>query len=384
MNSLNFRRAILPRLAALALCALALGGARAAPAQQPQQGPMTNAEFLAVVRQLPARPGLKDQLVSEIRRRGINFTLTTGLRSFVATKSGNDEELRRVLEEAERRFLNPTVAKALPSSTEAADLLQKTRAATLEATGQMPDFVVKQLITRSHAAGRTRNWVTDDRLVIGVSFRESQGEKYRLLAINGIANASAQSDEQSDYTSVGGTSSTGEFVTQLKELFDDASQTDFKFVDEETLRGRRTLVYDFEIKRENSRLQVGYGKERAVIAGQRGRIWVDRERARVLRVERAATELPAGFPVTASEQAIDYDWVTIQGQGDYLLPSRAVLVMTAAQGGRVEQSRNDIRFRNYQKFGTELKIIEDDIIDEDVPQEKPQKQTPQKPPEKKP
>ena len=76
--------------------------------------------------------------------------------------------------------------------------------------------------------------------------------------------------------------------------------------------------------------------------------------------------------------------MTIAGQGEYLLPSRAVLVMTAAEGGRVEQSRNDIRFRNYQKFGTELKIIEDDIIDEDVPQEKPQQQTPQKPPEKKP
>ena len=381
MDLLSFRRTF-PRLAALLLCALALGGARAALAQQPQQGPMTNAEFLALVRQLPARPGLKDQLVSEIRRRGIGFTLTSGLRSFVATKSGNDEELRRVLEEAERRFLNPTVAKSLPSPAEAADLLQKTRAATVEATGQMPDFVVKQLITRAHAAGRTRNWVTDDRLVIGVSYRESQGEKYRLLAVNGIAPAS-QTDEQSDYKSVGGTSSTGEFVTMLKELFDDASRTDFKFVDEETLRGRRTLVYDFEIKRENSSLQVGYGNERTVIAGQRGRIWVDRERARVLRVESAATELPADFPVTASEQAIDYDWVTIQGQGDYLLPSRAVLVMTAAEGGRAGQSRNDIRFRNYQKFGTELKIIEDDIIDEDVPQEKPQQQ-PQKPPEKKP
>ena len=376
MNSLR----TFQRIAALVFCAAALTASSLA--QQPQQGPMTNAEFLALVRQLPARPGLKDQLVSEIRRRGIDFTLTTGLRSFVATKSGNDEELRRALEEAERRFLNPTVAKALPSSAEAAELLRKTRAATVEAVGQMPDFVVKQLITRSHAAGRTRNWVTDDRLVIGVSSRESQGEKYRLLAINGIANAS-QGEEQSDYTAVGGTSSTGEFVTQLKELFDDASRTDFKFVDEETLRGRRALVYDFEIKRENSRLTIAYGKERAVLAGQRGRVWVDREKARVLRVERAATEMPRDFPVTASEQAIDYDWVTIPGQGDYLLPSRAVLVMTAAEGGRVEQSRNDIRFRNYQKYGSELKIIDDDIIDDDAPQEKPQPK-PQKPPEKKP
>src|SRR5688500_19035660 len=145
----KFRR-LLPRLAALALCASALGGA-AAVARQQQQAPLTNAEFLALVRQLPQRPGLKDQLVSEIRRRGIGFTLNSGLRSFVATKSGNDEELRRVLEEAERRFLNPKEATPLPSEAETADLLARTRAATLEATAQMPDFVVKQLITRAMA-----------------------------------------------------------------------------------------------------------------------------------------------------------------------------------------------------------------------------------------
>ena len=57
----------MPRVAALVLCVLASGAA--CVARQTQQGPMTNAEFLAMVRQLPARPGLKDQLVSEIRRR---------------------------------------------------------------------------------------------------------------------------------------------------------------------------------------------------------------------------------------------------------------------------------------------------------------------------
>ena len=42
------------------------------------------------------------------------------------------------------------------------------------------------------------------------------------------------------------------------------------------------------------------------------------------------------------------------------------------------QSRNDIRFRGYQKFGSELKIIDDD---EDVPPEKPDEtKKPDKPP----
>lgn len=375
MIFLNFRITHL-RFLSLILCVLALAGACARVGLAQQQAPLTNEEFLAIVRQLPKQPALKQQLVGDIRRRGIAFTLTSGLRSFVATKSGNDEELRRALEEAERRYRNPKeAATAVTSSVEAEGVLDKTRAATLEAVEGMPDFVVKQLITRSHAAGQTHNWVTDDRLVIGVSYRESEGEKYRLLAVNGVVGA-AQSGEQSDYASTGGTSSTGEFVTELKNLFADYSKTEFKFVDEETLRGRRALVYDFEIKRANSRLTIGYGKTLATLAGERGRVWIDREHARVLRVEREATELPPSFPVNASEQTMDYEWVMIPGRGEYLLPARSVLVMTASDRGRVEQSRNEIRFRNYQKYGSELKIIDDDIIEEE--------EAPPKPPEKKP
>src|SRR5205814_149604 len=187
---------------------------------------------------------------------------------------GSAEELRRVLEEAARRFANPAGVPTLPSEAESAEALAKTRAATLEAVDQMPDFVVKQLVTRSHALGMTQNWTVEDRLVVGVSYRVREGEQYRLLAVNGKSNA-----------------------------------------------------YD----------------------------------------------IPAGFAFTGATVAVDYDWVTIAGQGDYLLPSRSVIVMTLAERGQLAQFRNDIRFRNYQKFGTELKIIEDDIIDEDVSPEKPKK-----------
>jgi hypothetical protein len=375
MFVLTLRR-FLPRLAALALCASALAGVAAAQ----QQAPLTNAEFLALVRQLPQRPGAKDQLLAEIRRRGIGFPLTSGLRAFVATKSGNDVELRRALEEAERRFLNPSEAKPLPPEAESRDLLAKTRAATLEALGQMPDFVVKQLVRRAYARGRSQNWRTSDHLVVGVSYRPSEGEKYRLLSVNGATGPDAR--EKSNYVEAGGASSTGEFVTVLKELFAESSRTEFKPLDTDTLRGRRTIVYSYDIKKENSRWEL-QTESAAVIAGQRGKIWVDRERTRVLRIEFESYDVPVTFPLTAANVAIDYDWVTIPGQGEYLLPSRSLVVMTTLARGETLQSRNDIRFRDYQKFGTELKIIEDDFIDEDIPQEE-EPPPPPKPPEKKP
>ncbi|HEX6182488.1 MAG TPA: hypothetical protein VFZ44_01160 [Pyrinomonadaceae bacterium] len=365
-------RKFLPRLAALVLCAAALGGAGASAQQQT---PLTNAEFLALVRQLPQRPGLKDQLVSEIRRRGIGFTLNSGLRAFVATKSGNDEELRRVLEEAERRFLNPKEATPLPSEAETADLLARTRTATLEATAQMPDFVVKQLITRSEAKERSQNWKVADRLVVGVSYRESEGEKYRVLAINGVATPGVP--EKSDYAETGGTNSRGEFVTYLRGLFGEESRAEFKPLDTDTLRGRRAVVYTYNIKKENSRWEIGNGGA-SVIAAYRGKVWIDRESARVLRIESEFYGFPAAFPVAAATTALDYDWVPIPSQGEYLLPTRSLSYITLSERGQTVQLRHDIRFRNYQKFGTELKILDDDIIDEEVPQET----TPPKPPEK--
>ncbi|HST54206.1 MAG TPA: hypothetical protein VLJ61_19515 [Pyrinomonadaceae bacterium] len=372
-------RTLLPRAAALVFCAFILAPC-AAFAQQ-QQAPMSNAEFLSVVRQLPQHPNLRAQLIEDIRRRGIGFTLTSGLRSFVATKSGGDEELRRVLEEAERRFLNPKSAPTLPSESESADVLSKTREATLDALDQMPDFVVKQLVTRAHALGRTQNWTVEDHLIVGVSYRAREGEKYRLLATNGVAGV-AQAEEKSDYREAGGTNSRGEFATMLKSLFAEDSHTEFKPLDTDTLRGRPTIVYEYNIKKVNSDFMIET-EERSTIAANRGKVWIDREKMRVLRIESEAYDLPSDFPVTSSTVAIDYDWVTISGQGEYLLPSHSVLIMTRADRDQVVQFRNDIRFRNYQKFGTELKIIEDDDVVDDAPPDKPQPQ-PQKPPEKKP
>ena len=361
-------RRLVPRVLAAALCASALAGAAAAQ----QQAPLTNAEFLALVRQLPQRPGVRDQLVAEIRRRGIGFTLTSGLRAFVATKSGNDVELRRVLEEAERRFLDPKGAPALPSEAVSADLLSKARSATLDALAQMPDFVVKQLVTRSFAQGRTQNWRVSDRLVVAVSYRVREGEQYRLLSVNGVTGQAAAS-AKGDYREAGGANSTGEFVSILKALFEEKSETEFRPLDTDTLRGRRSIVYSYQIKKANSQWLLDRG-DSSVIAAHRGKVWVDREKFRVLRIETEAYDVPPTFSIVGANVALDYDWVNIEGQGEYLLPARSVVVMTVSERGELAQFRNDIRFRSYQKFGTELRILDDDeIIDEEVPAEPPKK-----------
>lgn len=334
---------------------------------QAQDGPITNQEFVRLLYQLPKRPDLRDALVEEIRRRGIAFQLTDGLRSLVATKSGSDATLRRTLEEAERRRQNPSAFRP-PSAIESREVLEKSHTATLAATEAMPDFIVRQQIIRSYALGNTENWQVSDRLTIAVTYRASQGEDYRVLAVNGLP-PNKEVKEGRSYADLGGTSSSGEYVSMLASLFRPESQTKFEAVDTDLLRGRRTIIYEFEVKQQNSRQSLKTAGDRAVIVGYRGRIWIDRESYRVLRVEDIATDIPPDFPIRAKTSLTDFDWVTI-AERKYLLPIAVDLRMTALTQGQLIQARNEIRFRSYQKYGTEVKIIED-IEGEDEPERKP-------------
>lgn len=337
--------------------------------------PLTNQEFVQLLFQLPKHPEGRDKLVDDIRRRGIAFPLTDGLRSLVATKSGNDATLQRTLAEADRRRSNPVVA-SLPPSAEGLELLERARKATLGAAETMPDYLVKQQITRSRAYGQSKNWAVYDRLSIAVSYRQSAGEDYKLLSVDGIPATA----DQGYGMKLGGTTSTGEYVTALSDLFKPESRAEFNMVDTDTLRGRRAIVYEYEVKKQFSHQILGWGEGGALrqqtIAGYRGRIWVDRENNRVLRFEEISTEIDPGFPITAANTMIDYEWVAIN-EREHLLPSRAMVELTARDRGQTEQTRNEILFRGYRKFGAEVKII--DIDEKDFPTDKPEEPEPQKP-----
>ncbi|HEY9284532.1 MAG TPA: hypothetical protein VIP46_13835, partial [Pyrinomonadaceae bacterium] len=260
------------------------------------------------------------------------------------------------------------------------DVWERAQKASLAAATALPDFVVKQLVTRQVARERTQAWRTLDRLTVAVSYRESGArEQYKLLATNGIPREALEV-ESSSYEQAGGSTTTGEFASLMLRLFSPESETKSQAVDTDTLRGRRALVYEFEITRDRAQQGITYNRERSVTTGLRGRVWIDRELHRVLRAELIYTEIEPDFPVKSLEKRIDFDWVTISEQ-KYLLPVAAEAVFTVLQPvtffdarrdrrvtePQIVQYRNDIRFRNYQKFGTEVKILEDDDFPADEP-----------------
>lgn len=323
-----------------------------------QDKPLTREEYVKMLYEVQRTPAKKSELIEAVRKRGLGFELTDGLRSLTISKSRNDSELKRTVDEAERRRENPSAAK-LPAEKDAKEVLDKTRTNTLQAVGEMPDFVVKQQIARSAAYAGTNNFRSQDNLVVAVSYRASGEEEYKLLSKNGILQQNPES--KGSYEEVGGSSSTGEFVTMLAKIFKPENETKFELVDTDLINKRPALVFNYSVTRDKAQLGVTFTDviKSTAIAGMQGKVWIDRENFRVLRVELNATELPSDFPIKSTITKIDYDWVTISDQ-KYLLPVLSDVRLTFRQGSQAFESRNLIRFRNYQKYGTEVIILDDD------------------------
>ncbi|HEV8428402.1 MAG TPA: hypothetical protein VGQ41_10935 [Pyrinomonadaceae bacterium] len=368
------------RINKLLLAILILASCVPLLAQDPK--PLTNQEFVKLLYELPRNPATRDDILEQIRTRGIGFPLTDGMRSLVATKSGNDSLLRRTLEEAERRRVNPK-ASALPSEIEGKELLERTRNVTLAAANAMPDFLVKQIIKRSVAYGNTANWIPRDNLTIAVGYRANLGEEYKVLTVNGMPPPAEDGEASKDYSKnkyvpKGASSSGVEYISALADIFKPESKTEFRMVDTDVVQTRRTIVYEYTVKRDDSQLTLSLADTGArAVVGSRGRMWIDRELDRVVRFEQIATEIPPDFPITAASSLIDYDWVMIN-ERKYLLPTHSEILLTTINPKFVLQSRNDIKFRSYQKFGAELKVVDEVGEDDDDPPPPPK---PIKPPQ---
>src|SRR5688500_16918373 len=213
-----------------------------------QERPISQTEYVRMLYAIKGAPSI-DQVVDSIRSRGIAFAVTDGLRGLTRSKSGNNEDLKRALEEAERRRQNPE-STVLPSAAESTAVLEKTRQNTLALLGDMPDFVVKQLITRSEAYAGTGNWRPYDNLIIAVSYSDEKGEQYKVLSKNG---APVDFNTAGSYGGLDGATSGGEFVEDLTKIFQPESKTRFEPESTDVIRGRKAIVYIYEIEFANNK-----------------------------------------------------------------------------------------------------------------------------------
>ena len=227
-------------------------------------------------------------------------------------------------------------------------LLAKARAAVTSFTETLPNYVCQEFISRYDSDTVKADWRALDVVSSEVVYEDGR-ESYRNLKVNGKAvNKSIEE--------VGGSWSTGEFGTLMRSLFSPMTAARFRQERGSTIAGRDAVVYGYDVDRENSNWQVHVGSQ-TVEPAYRGRVWIDKETARVLRIEMETVDLPEAFPLEKVESASDYEFVRLAATSQFLLPVQAEVL--SCQRNSNYCSRNRIDFRNYHKYEGESTITFD-------------------------
>ena len=251
-----------------------------------------------------------------------------------------------------------------PSSEEQGRILDEVRQNALNYTRSLPDFICTQVTRRYVDPSGLEMWQAADTLTARLSYFE-QKEDYKLILINNRLT------DQS-YNAVGGATSTGEFGSMLREIFELRSRASFDWSRWATLRGRRVYVFAYRVPQPYSQWHISYERKMDIVAGYHGEVFVDRETHMVMRITLEAEDIPPSFPVQQARDMLDYDFTKI-GEQDFLLPLRAEVRM---RSDRV-LTRNDVEFRMYRKFSAEASVKFD--VDA-TPAPLPESQTKEQPP----
>jgi hypothetical protein len=235
-------------------------------------------------------------------------------------------------------------AQAAAESTED-PVIEKARAAGEGFTESLPNYTVQQITSRYQSSTSKPDWKPLDVVSADVIY-ENKRESYRNLKINGKPVNLAMNQ-------LSGAWSTGEFGTILRNLLAPETAARFRLRKQAIIAGRAALVYGYDVDRENSTWLVKMGSQ-SVEPAYRGAIWIDKETARVLRIEMEAVDLPSAFPLDKCEISAEYGPVRLGTTAEYILPVQAETL--SCQRGTSVCSRNRIDYRNYHKFAGESSI----------------------------
>jgi hypothetical protein len=233
-----------------------------------------------------------------------------------------------------------------PSPAAQKVLIEETRTYALSYTKQLPNFICNQVTRRYDDPSGADFWRQLDVLNVRLSFND-QKEDYKVITVNGrLTDVSMEK--------LGGTTSSGEFGSMMKEIFELDTDAAFGFERWTTWRGRRTMVFNYRVEKYRSKYHVVADRSQDYVPGYRGLIYVDRDTKVVMRLTMDITEFPAGFPIQEVHNSLDYDFQKIS-EREFVLPLRAEI---RSRSGR-SQVKNEVEFRLYRKFGVEANITFD-------------------------
>ncbi|BDC52784.1 hypothetical protein F183_A50990 [Bryobacterales bacterium F-183] len=312
------------------------------------------AEFLKKVK---LKEKLTERTIEELIGYGAGPRTVNGLRDLMTASAALPEPVKEV----------PKVATPMPppSAEEQNKLLNQVTEYARNYIKQLPDFLCTQVTRRYVDPAGLEFWQSMDTVTEKLSYVDRH-ENYQVILVNNRA-VTGVSHEQ-----LGGTTSSGEFGTLMRDLFEPEVRAEFGWERWAKLRGRLQHVFAYRVIQPRSKYSVSWAsgpnaRPLTIIAGYTGLVYADADTGLITRMTLNATEIPPDFPIQKIEQVLDYDFTKI-GENEYLLPLKSVV---KSRSGKV-LSKNEIEFRNYRKFGTESVItFTPDALPEATTQEKP-------------
>jgi hypothetical protein len=209
----------------------------------------------------------------------------------------------------------------------------------------LPNFMCVEVINRSLDPSGNGRWKHRDTITELMKYRD-KGESRSVLEVDGKPAASA------DPEAIKGPQSTGEFGGVLDSVFEPSAKAEFKWEETDALGGGAVQVFDYKVAKVNSNFSVEWNGLQPTV-GFHGKAYIDTATRSVRRITLVADDLPKDFGVHASAVSVDYDYVSINAH-DYLMPISAEVSLLE---GRREAVLNTIEFRDYRRFGSNVKVL---------------------------
>lgn len=294
---------------------------------------------------------LSSQDVEDLMSEGIGPKTTNALSALVAATA----KLPAPASDSAPKVAPPPPMPP-PSSLIQAKVIDEAREIALGYTKRLPDFICLQMTYRYVDPSGLEYFQLSDKIAARLSYFE-QKENYKLISVNGgLSNT--------DFDKLGGATSSGEFGTMLKQLFEPSTQADFRWERWTKLRGKICHVYTYRVTQARSNWHISWQKQLEIIPAYHGLVYVDRDVPMVVKVTMEAENMPATFPIQEARSTLDYDFIDIAGS-QFLLPLKSEMRM---REGKI-LIKNSTEFRNYRKFGAEATITFDTNV-EPLPEEK--------------
>jgi hypothetical protein len=224
-------------------------------------------------------------------------------------------------------------------------VIEKAREAAANYLASLPNYFCQQMTARYQSDHPKTGWDALDVVTADVAYEDGH-ETYKNIKIGSHAVNKSMED-------IGGTRSTGEFSTLLEDLLSPATDASFRRDGTDTLHGRATWVYKYDVPRTHSHWRIEAPSQLYYPAFS-GTMWIDKETSRVLRIEQGTIDMPKLFPFDTVETVTDYEFISLAAGERYLLPADAE-VLSCLRGTSM-CSRNRLEFRNYRKFGADSSI----------------------------